>query len=41
MLAHVTVQDDKKPRRRIFGRKCYEKAWFQAIFWVRITGYHI
>jgi len=28
MLAHVTVQDDKKPRRRIFGRKCYEKAWF-------------
>jgi len=28
MLAHVSVQDDKKPRRRIFGRKCYEKAWF-------------
>ncbi|SVA22523.1 uncharacterized protein METZ01_LOCUS75377 [marine metagenome] len=26
MLAHVTVQDDKKPRRRIFGRKFYEKA---------------
>jgi len=20
MLAHVTVQDDKKPRRRIYGR---------------------
>jgi len=30
MLAHVTVQDDKKPRRRIIGRKCYEKAWFQV-----------
>jgi len=30
MLAHVSVQDDKKPRRRIFGRKCYEKAWFQV-----------
>jgi len=41
MLAHVTVQDDKKPRRRIFGRKFYEKAWFQVNFWVRITGYHI
>jgi len=41
MLAHVSVQDDKKPRRRIFGRKCYEKAWFQVIFWVKITGYHI
>jgi len=26
MLAHVSVQDDKKPRRKIFGRKCYEKA---------------
>jgi len=24
MLAHVTVQDDKKPRRRIFSRKFYE-----------------
>jgi len=32
MLAYVSVQDDKKPRRRIFGRKCYEKAWFQVIF---------
>jgi len=32
MLAHVTVQDDKKPRWRIFSRKCYEKAWFQVIF---------
>jgi len=37
MLAHVTVQDDKKPRRRIFGRKFLKKLDFKLTFKLKST----
>ena len=32
MLAHVTIQDDKKPKRRIFGKKFMKKLDFKLAF---------